>query len=929
LTDGASNPFLWSAAALRESTIAALRSRDAGSEPPAADAPTASIVASVLDHPIVGPAISQRLSLVRASRAPSIASRAERAVDRRALINASVREAIFDLAQPFVRDPAKPTPPPTVTALHPFLRWEPVSTPVLVPRRRYTEGESLRVLVVRSGVAQDMSTLELTVTAPADYADDANGAVEDLEYHAVCERHLAPPKGSQMLAELHGMFDPAIGSASSPQHRKMLGWALRENGTFRDTTRADIENPPGRLPQPGIKLVHVGTPTEALVENLDDLDPGDPLAPGQTVVHDVDDLALPYLPDPLARGISLVFPDAGQDRKIQFPFGTESFVAAYRGSWPEIEPFRLTLEGGSELGGELRARALSVSLPPGDVQVFRLASSLSQDDLRLMGAWRSLPDNVEANTDIAAAAADGLLWGLTPYEEVRLVHAVNRPLKIPRPIRIAPARGERETCVHLVGAVEVHGPTTDSLAAEASWSDDIDDLSRDEPHTSATSAIAFRTHVRPYEDLALLSNASKDVEATLPQDGRVVIHSARHELHDTLHHVVSYRFRASTRFREFFAPALIQPPAAGDPLDDGQSAVGPILAIAVPSSARPAPPIVHSVIPLFRWSDTAEPEQPLARRRVRGTGVRIYLERPWYSSGNGELLGVLLAPGGNDAFGPPAEDGSGFPFVSKWGADPIWLAAPVNNRPMQPLQLDSLLHAAGLDDRSLPARPVTAPTQYPLGMLPGNPVVTVLGYKPVYNTTRKLWFVDVAINAGDTFWPFLRLAVCRFQPHSIDGCHLSAPVRCDFLQLPPERTASVSRTDDRHVRVVVAGPVGRRAGLAHHPESVAALAGAVDQHRSLVARLQKRSPEIASDLGWETVATTRLVLRGTGINDHHAAWVGELDAGVRIAVTRPGSKTGNWRVIIEEWERLESDPDPVSGAPQWEQRLIYADTIAL
>ena len=70
---------------------------------------------------------------------------------------------------------------------------------------------------------------------------------------------------------------------------------------------------------------------------------------------------------------------------------------------------------------------------------------------------------------------------------------------------------------------------------------------------------------------------------------------------------------------------------------------------------------------------------------------------------------MLLAPGGNDAFGPPPEDQSGFPFVSKWGADPVWLAAPVANRALPSLQLDSLLHSLAFDDRAVPARPVTPP----------------------------------------------------------------------------------------------------------------------------------------------------------------------------------------------------------------------------
>lgn len=922
--------------------------------------------AAVLQDPAVGAAIRGAMGAQRAASTVEPGIAAQTQVQRRNLVNRAIAQAIQGDGMPFVSATAKRAPDDlaqavamqagsvararlrpdavaatvawargTVTALHPFLRWDPVPGPVPVPRTRYTEGESLRELVIRSGVVQDPVTLALTVTPPDAYATSANLKVPGAGYAASNERHLAPPKASQMLAELHGMFDLGVGSDSAAAHRKMLGWILRENGSFSDTTRADIDNPPKRLDQPGIGLVHVGTPTEPLVADLAALKPGDPLAPGQTVIHDVDDLHLPYLPDPIARGISISFPEAGQDRSIPFPFGAEDVRMDYSGTWPEIEPYRLVLGGGDALDGSIEGRVINFALPAGSVQQLRLSSCMHQGDLGLMGPWQSLPEPARTNQDVKGAAADGLLWGLTPYEDMRLVHAVDRPLQIPRPIRLLPTRKQGDTHIHLLGGVEVHGPSTDNLVLEASWRDDIDDLTRDEPHQSDASGIAFRTQVQPFETLALLS--TMNTEGAVPLLGRVAVHEARHELHDTHHRVVEYRFRASTRFREYFAPDLLRrqsdEPDPQRPFDDGQSVVGPTMQVSVPSSAPPAAPVVHSVIPLFRWADTAEPEQPLARRRVRRSGVRIYLERPWYSSGNGELLGVLLAPAGNDNFGPTADDGSGFPFVSKWGADPMWMSAPVQHRAMSSLQLDSLLRAAGFDDRREAARPVAPPATLPLTSVPGRPTVTVLGYQPQFNQQRGLWYVDIAIDGADAFWPFLRLAVCRYQPDSIDGCHLSAPIRCDFVQLPPERTASVNRTGARHVRVVVAGPAGIRTAPPRDPNRTAALAEAVAKHRTVLANLQRRDPAISSDLGWETVVTTRLVLRGSGATDRQVAWVGELEADQPITLSRPGHGPADWRVTIEEWENLEADPvdsgPHALSQPAWERRLIYADAFDL
>jgi hypothetical protein len=656
---------------------------------------------------------------------------------RRLLVERSLAAAVADAGQPFVAETAArsaETLAPllathlaaepvggwaravasgleTVTPLRPFLRWDPVPSPAVVPLRRYTEGESIRVLVVRSGVAQDPGTLAITVTPPKDFAASVELSHPglDIGYLAVSERHLAPPKTSQVQAELHGMFDGAIGSTHAAEHRHALGIALLENGSFLDLDIADIANPPARLPQAGVRLeMQPGTPHADPV-TLPLLGPDDPpaegksdhLPPGQYVVHDTPDLVLPYLPDPLARGVSFVFEDAGLDRAIAFPFGTEGFTARYGGVWPRIEPFRLVLHGASELSGDVSGRVIDVSLPPATCSASGLLPR-STARSRPLRPWRSLPQPVRDDANVAEAAADGWLWGLTPFEDVTLVHAVPRPLEAPRPTKLVPTRGEGSTHVTLQGAVDLHGPSTAQLAAEAAWTDPVDDLTLPKWESRPTTGHAFASSVLPYEDLAILSPT--EGEETIPGAGRLRFHASNHELGDTKHRVIEYQFRATTRFPEYFRPDLLAPNAAVSG-DDGRSVVGPKVSVSVPSSARPAAPVVHSVLPLFRWSDGTEPEQPVARRHGRRAGVRIFLERPWFTSGDGELLGILLGPDGDDTIEPAAPDESGFPFVSKWGGRPD-LAQRARPEPaLDIVQLDNLLRTLGLDDRPEPGQP--------------------------------------------------------------------------------------------------------------------------------------------------------------------------------------------------------------------------------
>lgn len=845
----------------------------------------------------------------------------------------------------------------TVTLPRPYLRWDPVPSPAVVPRRPFTEGESLRVLVVRSGVTQDPLTLALTVTGPVAYAAASNESVpapppgapggsdasEGKLYWEQSERHLAPAKTSQVQAEQHGAFDPLIDQGTPAGLRAALAQALREDGTFFSLRIADLGAPGGTIEPygaatPGVmRLVSSPGPQVEARIALADLAVGDAPPAGYYVVHDADELTLPYLPDPLAHGVAVVFPEAGADRSLSFPFGVEGFTADFPGVWPEVEPFRLCLRGGDELTASVSGRAIVVTLPAGDVQTLTLSSSLSADRLSDLGVWRTMPSSATADPDVVGAATDGLIWGLTPGERFRLVHAVPRPLQAPVPTRLFAIRTPSATAATIVGGVDVHGPSTDNITASAQWTDYLDDISRDAPHQSTSNGIAFTTPVLPFERLAGLAVA--DVDVHVPGWGRLRMHKASHQFSDTKHRMVAYRFRATTRFREYFNGALLAPAdfeAEQDPTlrDDGTSVIGPATTVSVPSSAVPAPPVVHSVLPLFRWSEGPEAEQPLAWRHRRQSGVRIYLDRPWFSSGEGELLGVLLAAGGDDSVHPPdtpAPDGSGFPFVSQWGRDPVWQSPSVERRALSGVELDSLLPGTGPLGR-IPGRPVSGPRTLPLPATESSGArnVVVLGYQPLFNPERGLWYVDVAVDPGAAFWPFVRLAIARYQPDSIPGAHLSMPVRCDFVQLPPERTVSVNRTDSSRVRVVVTGPVGTRPHVAGNTSTL------MRQNRLIVALLQSPDPEVPGDLGWKTEATVELSARGVGDVAGEVTWVGELGAGVLLDLVRPGvGEAHGWRVRIEEWERFPGDPPALADRPTlgdgpiWEQRLVFADEFLL
>lgn len=179
------------------------------------------------------------------------------------------------------------------------------------------------------------------------------------------------------------------------------------------------------------------------------------------------------------------------------------------------------------------------------------------------------------------------------------------------------------------------------------------------------------------------------------------------------------------------------------------------------------------------WEEETEPEQPFALRRSRRSGVRIWLRRPWFSSGDGELLAVVL---GSSLEVPAA-------VSSRRAKDPIQDPAAPANILIPPLvkPAELLLNtAAGRVVDPRPGRPVTQVISKELVDFPKVPNVFILGYQPEYHWERGQWFVGVALDPDVSLWPFMQLAVARYQPHSLKGFELSPVVLTDWVQPLPQ-----------------------------------------------------------------------------------------------------------------------------------------------
>ena len=303
----------------------------------------------------------------------------------------------------------------------------------------------------------------------------------------------------------------------------------------------------------------------------------------------------------------------------------------------------------------------------------------------------------------------------------------------------------------------------------------------------------------------------------------------------------------------------------------------------VPSTARPDGPVVVYSLPAFSFSGPSEVGTGLQQSARLGGGIRVYLDRPWWSSGGGELLAVVLAHDGS------ATD----PYFTKWGADPFSLGSGFASPPT----LSAFPLAVGISSQftglTIPEDP--------------RPVYDVAAHEVRYDAARRLWCCDIHVDAPQSYFPFVRLALARLQPNSIGGVELSKVVTLDCSQTSPDRTTLVDQSVAGSVGVTVTGPVGpgNRSSAANPVFTV-----------SMWARLEQLQPGYADDLGWQAVSGSSVQLtEGAPVEGGSiVSWTGSIE---------PLPAAGTTRVVV--WEQQ----DFGGSDTMLPNRVVFLDAIQL
>lgn len=651
----------------------------------------------------------------------------------------------------------------------PYLRYEPIRPPTLALVKpdastveAPAEGESMARMAIRT-----FNDLPAKNTVPTDQ---------------VTRRFALAEQASVREAELHGMLDS--GGAVDPGFYALLGSKdapLPIEKIVSSGPLVDFHNQAGHPP----------VATDYGVLQL-----GDPM---------------PYLPDPLclefaARIFNL--PDHDDGKVISIP------VYASDGEWPHGLPFQIVIydDPSDAPHFDVAQRQLRIPLPKAARAQLRLSVKPTKRALELLGVWQWLkPD--QQNT-LRGMARRGQHWMLTPWRNVDLVHPVQKPLITPdMNVQVGRKLGDTHAVPQIRCSVSIK--STDHVDLLAEWHEPVakaetapanrhrNDLAYSLKITDPQGYAEKPDHLIPKPDLILAGAEPNKKMATKV-----------HEFMDTRYRRIEYWLVATTRFREYMPADVLLDDSGADPelTDENIKVVGERAVTWIPASAPPPAPQVLYVIPTFEWVHSRSANRDSSWRR--GGGLRVYLDGPWYNSGYGEMLAVVLPP---KALGKldPNDNPSGFKqkkYVTQWGNDPAfkspyvkgaapklasfglarvapdpggaWVPdfAPASeaDQPPDPFQVESLTHPA-ISGQNVPAAAR----------------VDIAPHDVHWDEDRGLWYCDIEVDPGASYSPFIRLALARYQPVALADAHLSEIALADFMMLTPDRWLSVTAGRNR------------------------------------------------------------------------------------------------------------------------------------
>jgi len=578
-----------------------------------------------------------------------------------------------------------------------YFRQEPVSSPDilsiyrLVPRKGdnvYNEiwksinGESKRVMCVRSGEG----------SSGTNYSD----------YSA---RYVAAPRISQKLAEAHGKFDEP-----------------GKQGLIKDKSL--------------VRRAFYQAPEEA---SYPVYDPENDYLPKEEYIS--------YLPDPMSYGFTI-----GLKGKVNGLDGVairrETQALFNAGLWPEYLKWPIILKRGNVnkfVAKKNPVPHIVFTLQKAEQVELELITLVNEDSAVQFGVDFRIATDPERRA-VKKSIIESTNKLLTPPGEIKLVHAVQKPLFAPIISQnTLVARQPGQTNVAMSQVINYPGKSADKLELFATWEEWDDSPSKPFYHRETIAR-------------KLVCDLKCDQEI----DGNVAL-TALHEFSDTKHRIIYYEAAARSRFTSYF-PAL-----DGNRPRDFTIFSKPYEEKSILATEKPEALNIVRVIPIH-----------LKKKKAAGihsstSGFRIYLERgKMFDRGEGMKI---IFPIVNDSVPPEQLD-----FFSCAGRDLI-----LTTGKMRTLHSKDFMNAFKKVSGIRLQEVTTA-----------NDIEGAI-YEPKPDKLSNLWYVDVLLS-GEIMnnLPFVRFSLAKYQEKAIYYKEMSDTVQTLFLPLGSEKSLTLTNRGTKY-----------------------------------------------------------------------------------------------------------------------------------
>ena len=730
-----------------------------------------------------------------------------------------VRVRAVDLAGNSVALESLPESPQlTVRGNIRYMRYDPLASPIVLVGNELKDGEFLESMVIRSNFDQSV----------ADYENNHPVNGKSLDDHSL--RYLLPPKNGQLMAENHGMFEKAFGNAQQAKEIYDIITSHEELFHEDEKNKEKVYQPSDveilYLPDPmaaGValflaegynnthtqefapRLFSFFTNQEIQPKNTDDVPkPEDWYNAGHIRIR-LEEGEMKADWDASARQLTVFMPK-GLRTRIRFStFWREKDLEELSAVWKMVKdesPGNLQelkelafsgqhwmvspsreMELVHALQQPLEAPVIQNLLPDrdfsqtfADINIRLKVHGESTEKVELQSRWTEQLDDGISVTIKEKQGRNSISDIIVNYnDDVITKGTIPNPEILVRPqienLQVAPIKKFQ-------------------LRNQAEFEADPQPASRKMNTIYKTQAVSHQKfeQQRAAAPKTLVNQVKFDVQAfrySLVKAVKLRIKPLMQQFGDTKHRWVDYKLVAASRYREYFDKIL----AANPTLTTARESEW-MEKINIPSSARPKAPEIDYIIPTFEWRKS-ESEDAVRHQRVGG-GLRIFLKRPWFSSGDDEMLAVILpdtAAGLNrlTLLSPGYSD-----YYTNWGIDPLLYS--VQPAGFSPQPGDFRMNPVIDDGLQYPER--------------GTAKAKAVAYPVHFDEERQTWFCDMNINPGNMYFPFVKLILARYQPYSVrkeeeDVC-LSPVVTATFTQLVPERQTTVRfKKDDSNSRFTI------------------------------------------------------------------------------------------------------------------------------